>query len=238
MSRTFLALCKDIVADLGIAGGLLQSTQNLTNQEQIRICNWVSRSDLYLQNLWTQWNFLWYNDTAITVQAGSNSCLPAPPAWMANIQTYNLKSLWINFGQASAQNIPWMPWDQFYKIYQSKPLITQLVPTYFSVDPAGNLWLSNNMPALTTFAMEYYGVGNAMTLDASVSPIPNNFDTIIVERAKIIYAGRENAQEIMTSASAEYSEQLDKMQAYCLPQNLAGRTLRNNSTTVPLSYVE
>ena len=238
MSRTFLALCRDIVADLGIAGGTLPSTQGLQNQEQVRICNWVARSDLYLQNLWTQWNFLWVQDRAITAPLGSNACTPTLPIWAANIQTYDLKSFWINFGAANAQNIPWMEWNQFYRVYLSKPLMTQAVPTYFSIDPAGNIWLSNNMPSLTTFAMEYYVVGNRMQVDADVSPIPNNFDSIIVERAKIIYAGRENAQEIMTSASAEYSDQLDKMQAYCLPENLGGRTLRNDSTTIPLSYVE
>jgi hypothetical protein len=238
MSRSYLALCKDIVADLGIAGGTLQSTQNLTNQELIRICNWVSRSDLYLQNLWTQWNFLWVQDIAITCAATSNSLLTSPPVWAADIQSYNLESLWINFGLATAQKIPWMEWNQFYKVYLSKPINTQLVPTYFSIDPAGNIWLSHNMPVLTTFAMEYYVVSNRMQLDTDTSPIPNNFDTIITERAKIIYAGRENAQEIMTSASAEYSDQLDKMQGYCLPDNLAGRTLRNDTTTVPQSYVD
>lgn len=238
MSRTYLALCKDIVADLGIAGGLLQSTQNLTNQEQVRICNWVARSDLYLQNLWTQWNFLWVQDNAVTCQAGTNVLTPTPPAWAANIQTFDLTSLWYGYGTADAQKIPWMPWGQFYKIYMVKPLSTQTVPTYFSVDPMGRLWLSNLLPVTTVFSMEYYVIGTAMTVDQSVSPIPNNFDTLIVERAKIIYAGRENAQEIMTSATAEYSDQLDKMQAYCLPANLGGRTLRNDSTTIPASYVE
>jgi hypothetical protein len=238
MSRTFLTLCRDIVADLGIAGGVLQSTQNLNNQEQVRICNWVARSDLYLQNLWTQWNFLWVQDNAVTVQPGTNVCVPSPPAWAANIQSVELDSVWINAGTASAQRIRWMEWNAFYRTYMVKTLATRTVPTFFSVDPAGDIYLSSNVSALTTLSMSYYVVGNAMTADSSVSPIPNNFDTIIVERAKIIYAGRENAQEIMVSASAEYSDQLDKMQAYCLPDNLGGRTLRNDSTTIPPSYVE
>lgn len=238
MSRTYLALCKDIVADLGIAGGVLQTTQNLIDQEMIRICNWVARSDLYVQNLWTQWKFLWYLDAAVTAALGTDFCVTSPPAWAANIQSYDLKSLWINAGTASAQKIPWMDWDKFYSTYQSKPKTTNLIPTFFSVDPAGKIWLSNIVPALTTFSMAYYVVGNRMAGDLDTSPIPINFDTIITERAKIIYAGRENAPEIMTSASAEYSDQLDKLQAYGLPNNLGGRTLRNDSTIIPASYVE
>lgn len=238
MSRSYLTLCKEVVADLGIAGGILQSTQQLTNQEQIRICNWVARSDLYLQNLWTQWNFLWVTDPVVTAAAGTDTAVPSPPAWAANIQSFNLESLYIGAGTLMSQRIPWMQWDRFYTIYQMKPKQTQLVPAFFSIDPSGKIWLSHIMPAITVFSMEYYVIGTQMTLDSSVSPIPNNFDTIICERAKIIYAGRENAQEIMTSASAEYTDQLDKMQAYCLPNNLGGRTLRNNRTTVPLAYVE
>lgn len=238
MSRSYLALCRDVISDLGVAGGVLQSTQQLTNQEQIRICNWVARSDLYLQNLWTQWNFLWVQDNAVKALANTALAVPVVPSWAANIQTFNLESLWISAGTALAQRIPWMSWPKFYAVYQMYPKATQKVPAFFSVDPAGSIHLSSIVPADTLFAMEYYVIGNRMTLDASTSPIPNNFDTIICERTKIIYAGRENAQEIMTSASAEYTDQLDKMQAICLPGNTAGRTLRNNPTTAPVAYVE
>lgn len=238
MSRTFLALCQDIVADLGIAGGTLPSTNASTNQEQVRICNWVARADLYLQNLWTQWSFLWYLDANVQAASGSDSPQVNLPAWAANVQTYDLESLWINAGTAIAQKIPYMEWGKFYRVYQVHNKSTQTIPSFFSVDPSGNIWLSSYVPALTVFSMAYYVIGQRMTLDSSISPIPVNFDTIIVERAKIIYAGRENAPEILTSANAEYSDQLDKMQAYCLPSNLAGRTLRNNPTTAPTSYVE
>jgi hypothetical protein len=238
VSRTFLALCRDVVSDLGIAGGILQSTQQLTNQEQIRICNWVARSDLYLQNLWTQWNFLWVQDSAVKALANTSVATPVTPSWAQNIQTFDLESLWINAGTSSAHRIPYLEWRDFYRTYQMFPKATQPVPSFFSVDPSGVIWLSSIVPADTLFSMEYYVVGKQMTLDGSTSPIPANFDTIICERAKIIYAGRENAQEIMTSASAEYTDQLDKMQAYCLPENTAGRTLRNNPTTAPQAYVE
>jgi hypothetical protein len=239
MSRTFLQLCQDVVSDLGIAGGTLGSTIGSLNQEQVRICNWVARADLYIQNLWADWQFLWYQDNAVTCAAGSNQLITVPPTWSANIQNYDNTSLWINPGLANAQRIRWMPWDKFRAAYKMlPPQSAGLVPVAWSYDPDGNLWLSQNMSQLSSFSLEYWVVGQRMTNDQSVSPIPNNFDSIICERAKIIYAGRENAPEILTSASAEYVDQLDKMQAYCLPNNTAGRTSQNNRTTVPESYVE
>jgi len=177
--------------------------------------------------------------TYLQLGRGTNQLVTNPPTWAQDIQNYDNTSLWINPGAANAQKIRWMPWEQFRRAYQMMPpQASALVPTAWSYDPAGNLWLSQNMLALTTFSLEYWCIGQRMVNDQSVSPIPSNFDTIICERAKIIYGGRENAPEILTSASAEYVDQLDKMQAYCLPDNTAGRTSQNNRTTTPAAYVE
>lgn len=238
MSRNFLALCRDVVSDLGIAGGLLQSVQNLQSQEQVRVCNWVARADLYLQLLWADWTFLRYSDTAMVAAAGDDFVAPQPPVWADSIISYDLNSLWMNPGQATAQHIAWLAWPAFQDLYQRKPKTAQARPSFFSVDPTGKLWLSHIMLDMTFFSGEYHVIGRRMLNDNDTSPIPEAFDSLICERAKIIYAGRENAQEILTSASAEYADQLDKMQAYCLPDNLSGRTSRNDRTTIPPSYVE
>lgn len=238
MSRTFLQLCQDIVADLGIAGGTLPSVSGSLNREQQNICNWVARSDLYIQNLWSDWSFLYYLDTAVACVAGSDQVTTSPPAWAANIQSYDLESLWISPGTGITQRIRWMDWKQFYPMYQVRPKDTQIIPTFFSIDPSGQIWLSQFMAQDAAFTMQYWCVGNRMVNNGDMSRVPDNFDTIITERAKIIYATRENAPEILSGASAEMNDQLDKMQAYCLADNVAGRKSRNNRTTVFPSYVE
>lgn len=238
MSRTFLQLCQDVVSDLGVAGGVLQSTTSGTNQEQIRICNWVARADLLIQNLWTDWNFLWVQGSNLTVNAGSNKLVITPPTWAANIQSFNEETLWYMPGTNNAQIVPWMKWEDFYRSFMVQPLMTAACPSVFSVDPTNTIWFSQNLTDNATFAIEYWVVGNRLSGDTSMSPIPNNFDDIIVERAKILYAQRENAPEILTGSTAEYMDLLDKMQAYCLPRNRAGRTSQNNRTTVPPAYVE
>jgi hypothetical protein len=238
MSRTFLNLCKDVVSDLGIAGGTLQSVSGALNQEQQRIINWVARADLYVQDMWADWKFLWVNDTAVTAQAGSSLLAPVIPTWAANIQSIDTQNLWQGYGTAMARRIPYMPWDQFKSLFQVKPKTPSPTPSFFSQDPTGALWLSNSVPALTAFALAYWVIGSRMTTDQSTSPIPNNFDNIICERAKILYAQRESAPEILTGSSAEFEDLLDKMQAFCLPDNTASRKLRNNTDSMPSAYVE
>lgn len=238
MSRTFLQLCQDVASDLGVSGGILQSTTSGINQEQQRMCNWVARADLLTQNLWTDWNFLWAQSNNLTVNAGANNLTVTPPSWASNIQSYDLETMWCNPGTSDAQIVPWMDWDEFYTSFVVQPLQSAYVPSVFSVDPSMTIWFAQSMKASTTFAIQYWCVGNRMTTDSATSRIPNNFDDIIVERAKLLYAQRENAPEILTGSSAEYMELLDKMQAYCLPRNRAGRTSKNNASTVPQAYVE
>lgn len=238
MSRTYLQLCQDVVSDLGVAGGILQSTASGINQEQQRICNWVARADLLIQNLWSDWNFLWVQGSNLAVLAGNNSLSITPPAWAANIQSFNLETLWYQPGTNNAQIVPWMKWEDFYRSFMVQPMMTASCPSCFSVDPTNTIWFSQNLTANASFAIEYWCIGNRLSGDTSTSRVPNNFDDIIVERAKILYAQRENAPEILTGSTAEYMDLLDKMQAYCLPRNRAGRTSQNNATTVPPAYVE
>lgn len=238
MSRRFIDLCKDIVSDLGIAGGTINSVTGILNAEQLRIINWVARADLFVQNLWVDWKFLWYPDTSVLGQAGSDVLTPSVPTWARNIQTIEFGSLWIAPGTSSARPIRYMPWDAFRGMFGRKVKGTQPVPFCFSQQPDGVIVLSHYLSSDATFALDYHVIGKRMAGDNDTSPIPENFDNIIVERAKIFYAQRENAPEIMTGSTAEYTDLLDKMQAMCLPDNTAGRRLRNDPDTLPRAYVE
>lgn len=238
MSRTFLQLCQDAISDLGIAGGTINATVGLTSQEQVRMVNWVARADIFVQNLWFNWRFLWFFDTGVTAGAGQDFLTLAPPANADSVDTIDKKSLWVNYGTAQAMQVIWMPWDEFFRLYQTKPKTTMLVPNYFSQDPTGKIWLNAIMQNPTAFALAYWYTGKRMVNATDVSPLPNKFDAIIVERAKLFYAERENATEIMTGSTAEYTDLLDKLQAMYLPNNIGSRFMGNNETTVPTSYVE
>lgn len=237
MSRRFLDLCKDVVSDLGIAGGALNSVTGTLNQEQLRIINWVARADLYVQNLWVDWKFLWVPDTAVLAQAASAILTPTLPGWAANIQTVETGSLWLNPGTTTARPIPYMEWDDFRQAFARKLPASAPVPVAWSQQPDGKLVLSHLPQSALTFALDYHVIGKRMAGDNDTSPVPQNFDQIIVEKAKIYYAERENAPEIMAGSVAEYTDMLDKMQAICLPSNTAGRRSKNDPASMPQAYV-
>lgn len=233
-SRNFLALCSEVVSDLGVSGGTL-STTLLTqlNTEQQRIIGWVARADLFVQNLWTDWNFLWYMDTAVTCAANTDFAVLSQPSYAAQVDRIDTDTFFVNYGTANAMKLTWMPWEKFFNIYQIKPKATGLYPTFFSRDPSGKIWFDRIMSQATTFALAYWITGASMVNPTDVSPVPYKFDRIITERAKILYAERENAQEIMSGSTAEYTDLLDKMQGFYLPNNYMGRTSRNDRSTSP-----
>lgn len=238
MSRSFLDLCKDVVSDLGISGGSINSVTGILNAEQLRVVNWVARADLFVQNLWVDWLFLWVADAAVQGQAASDILTPSVPAWARNIQTVEEGSLWIAPGTATARPILYMEWENFRQAFQRKLKGTQSVPRAWSRQPDGQIVLSHNLLNDATFALDYHVIGKRMVGNNDTSPVPENFDNIIVERAKIFYAEREDAPEIMSGSTAEYTDLLDKMQAVCLPGNTSGRRLRNTGQSTPQAWVE
>lgn len=233
-SRTFLTLCQEVVSDLGVAGGTIPTTLVASlSPEQVRIVNWVQRADLFIQNLWTDWNFLWFLDTQVTAAINTDFAILSPPSNAAQVDRLDNDKFYYGFGTSNATKMTWMDWDKFFNIYQINPKQTRLIPTFFSRDPSGKIWFDCKVSVATTFAVSYWYTSNNMVNPTDTSPVPQKFDRIITERAKILYAERENAQEIMSGSTAEYTDLLDKMQAFYLPRNYSGRSSRNDRSTTP-----
>lgn len=233
-SRTFLALCQDAVSDLGITGGVIQSVTGNSSQELVRIVNWVARADLLIQNLWSDWNFLWTTD-ALTIASGADS--------FQTVKKFNdidHLSLVLNpdLPGVSPFYPTWVEWDTFRVRWQNRVKTASPRPSNWTVDPAGKVWLSHYTTAATPAQISYWAAPVRMVNNNDTSPIPGIFDTIIVERAKIIYAQRENAVEILVGSTAEFTDQLDKLESSCLPAGRAARKSRNDRTTNHDGYVE
>lgn len=239
MSRTFLALCQDVVSDLGVAGGVIQSVTGNTNIELQRIVNWVARADILIQAQWSDWNFLYFKDE-IAVAANADFVTPNQ-----SFDDIDRKSMcFYPDTQSPGPNYPqWMDWEKFQVAYQNRPKLPQQWPNSWSQDPSGKLWLSSTVtpiaPATTTPVQLCYWLNPVrMVNNNDTSLIPNKFDNAIVERAKILYAQRENAPEILTGSSAEFEDIYEKMMSSCLPSGRAAFKSRNDYTTNPDGYVE
>ncbi len=211
MSRTYLDLCKAIVSELGIAGGTGPSAVTGQRTELKNIVDWVADADLYVQNLWSNWNFLW-TEASGTVTAGESEIIT-----LTNMRSEIEDGLLFDPGTNGAYRPKYMPWRAFKVQYETKPKRTARRPDHWSRTPAGIIKLSQKTASNLDFSMDYHALPTRMSANGSISPIPTPYDRIILCRAKLIYSEREDAPEITAGASAEYLDILEKLESFALP---------------------
>lgn len=222
-ARNYLALCKAVVAELGIQGGngpasVLNQTRELKN-----IVDWTAEADLYIQQLWTDWKFLW-TEQSIAVGAGLDTFSTSAPIGFPDEE----RGLIVGKGTSSAYRVKWMPYEEFFDLYEMGEKQANTRIANWTLTPDGRIKLSHLTPSgITQFYAQYHRKPYRMIDNTDLSPIPDTFDRIIVVRTKITYAEREDAPEIMSGASAEYADLLEKLEAFQLPKHRHGRTSRN-----------
>ena len=72
---------------------------------------------------------------------------------------------------------------------------------------------------------DYWKRPAKMTANGDTSPIPEEYERIIVARAKIMYAESEGAPEVLASAQIEFDDLLDKLEAKYLPGGQRSRRM-------------
>jgi hypothetical protein len=197
----FRELCQAYVKELGIAGGTGPSSVSNQTGELANVVRWIADAALWIDNLWRDWKYLWVEyDGTLTGQS----------LMLAEAREVDRSSLYINFGTANAANLTWQEWAQM-RYTRSRPAVTG-VPCFFSVDPAGVIWLDRPVTALPIH-VEYWKKPTKLESDLDVPDLPESYHRLILARAAIMYGNREAAPEIISGMEAEYIDLLDKLQS-------------------------
>lgn len=227
MSRTFLELARDLVAELGEGSGppaVTGQTGNMGN-----IVRWIAEADVYIQNLWRDWDFMWtkVEDPTLNLNEG-DSTITGLSATLATPVERGL-SLFVTPGRAWAPQ--WVPWREFVNRFENRDKPTRVRPGHWSCSPDGTIVLSDKIAQDTPWSLEYYKRPVRMAQNGDRSPIPEDFDRIIIVRAAIIYGVREDAPELVRGYSGEYDDYMEKMEGRYLPGNRFSR--RSQSDGLP-----
>lgn len=211
---TLSELCRNVIDELGVAGGNLSFPGVASARgEFARIVRFVKQADQYINNLHLDWRWLWY-DYSATMPAGSTSFpsapviagrVPLPKQWMYD-------TVLLNRGQADYIKLSYLPWRDFAPTYRAG-LMPTAPPSQFSIRPDNVLVLNSNTDRAYTANAEFYQRPFLMVQDTDEPMCPEDWHRIIEVRAKIFYAEREDAPEIMMGALSEYDDLLQKMEA-------------------------
>jgi hypothetical protein len=217
---TFLELCVKYRSELGIPGTGPVTTVNQTG-ELARVVSDIQDADLDIKKQWQDWKFLWAQFTANTI-VGANWLTTLKPSMLS---LWDTDSVWLDKGTVNGTKLDYVDYDE-WKNNQASGEVFQDFPTDFTELPSGEIRIFPFADTVQSFTADYWKKGERLSSDSEISVIPEEYHRIIVVRAKLIYAEREDAPEIMAGASAEYDSMMSGLEASYLPGQGDGKQAR------------
>jgi hypothetical protein len=220
-------LCQEFVAQFGLSGGTGPTTVANQTGELGNVVRWIRDADLYVNNLWEDWRFLWVA-YAGTLSAGSFvPSVPNTPSGV-RVRRWNTKSVKVRLAtDTSWSRLTYMPHQHFLQTFDPDVEVSA-APTAFTVLPDNSLQF--NCPADQAYLVkgEFWRSPRALAADTDVPLMPEEYHRLILVRALVFYADREDAPELVSGALSEYPDLLEKLEA----SQLDGQRLRRASTDV------
>lgn len=224
---TYLQLCQNMSREVGIPGSG-PSSVTPTAEEEVDIVRQIKDADLDVQIKWFNWNYLWSEHTTNTVSGTSTISSPT------DIMQWNIDSVVYDPSSDNYQPLVFVEWKEYRDNYKFG-VVESGTPEVFTVKPDNVIDVYPTPDSATSIKAEYWKTPTELSADSDVSAIPARFHRIIICRAKIFYGEQNDAPEVLSSAIAEFTDLLGKLEADQLPsqrnrrfsevQNLANYTV-------------
>ena len=213
---TYLELVDDLHREVGAAGVAPTAVTGLVGEAD-RLAKWVREADLYVQNLWVTWRFLWAQWTAANTTTASTILLAAP----TDLNYWDFKTFKIiEPGETDENPLSVVEYDA---IKGSILDTSEDIPSRAIVMPDNNLNFEPIPDAIYTILADYYVKPTPLAANADVSLIPEEFHQVILGRAMILYGNFENAPEMKDQGKEIYDEQLSRLENHQLPNKQNAR---------------
>jgi len=212
---TFLQLCQKTRSECGITSSGPASVTSQTGVLE-KVVNWVADADVEIQSRWFDWNFLhvsiWSHNTIAGV-----STVAAP----SDLGVWDRESFYLDYSTANHKQLSVVDYKVWRRDYR-QGVKTNQRPDIAIILPDQSLKLESPPDDVYALTADYWKRPARMTANTNTSPVPEEYERIIVARAKIAYAESQGAPEVLMSAQIEFDDLLDKLEAKYLP-NQEGR---------------
>jgi len=208
---TYLELCQELRQQLGLSGSGPPSVTGQTGMMQRVVTN-IKLADLFIQNLWVDWNFL-HNEYTATLADGART-ITAP----TDYQKWDLESIWLDKETDEAINLEYLEYKAFRETYYTGTIETN-VPSIFTVKPDGYILIDVNADQTYDFSGDYFKAPVALSADGDIPIIPSQYEQIIIERAKVMYAQYTHDNGLYETANAGFAVCLKLLEQAQLPMH-------------------
>lgn len=221
---TYLELCQTVIRECGITGTLSAVTGNTGMLN--KVVHWVADADLETQSRWFDWDFLHVSTWSANTVIGT-AAVAAP----ATLGVWDVDSFYLNYSLATNSSLTVLDYKDWRKNYR-QGVKTNDEPSNVVIKPDQSLILEPPPDAIYSLTADYWKRPAKPTLTSDTSPIPEEYERIIVARAMMFYAIDTGSNEIMVSAQIEYDDLLDKLEAKYLPNQVGRRMSDAGQMTV------
>lgn len=197
----FLTECRTLAREAGVSGALsIPSVEGQTGSTA-RIIGWVQRAYIDIQQMYTDWKYLWAQDSITTVAGQADYDLPADLSQMDRGR--------VRIGDVS------MTVEEYELI---DPLVTDTGTPYRAILlPNGKVRLHPTPDSVKTVTFDYYKAPDELTANTDEPIFPAQFHDLIWMRALLKYGFYESAPEVIERVSAEYGEMMRALEVSQLP---------------------
>lgn len=208
---TYLELCKRVHQRSGMSGA---GPTSVTAQSPTltKLIGWVQDADIDIQSLHDDFKFLWAR-TASTLTMGKNIYIPGDFSLVRPKQ--------LNLVRVDNHPAHIMDWDQW--TLQIEPLtdggyINSGTATIMTIDPAGSYLFYPTPDKDYPVVFDYYKKPIRLVSDTDVSPIPDEYQDVIVQKALMYYATFESDLDLYQLANAQFEEKYSLLCSSELPK--------------------
>lgn len=213
---TFLQFCQAARRECKISGS---GPTAVTGQVGIleRLVNWVADADQELLGRWFDWDFLQYSGWTHNTVADTPA-VAAPD----DLGVWDRESFYLNYTAATHKKLTVLDYKKWRAMLR-QGVKTSQKPDGIVILPDNSLYLEPPPDDVYSLSADYWKRPVKMVDATDTSPIPEEYERIIIARVKIAYGESESVGEILASGQVEYDDLLDKIESKYLPDQKARR---------------
>lgn len=141
-----------------------------------------------------------------------------------------MDSFYLDYTTATHKHLTVLDYKIWRRDYR-QGVKTNQQPDSVVILPDLSLKLEGPPDDVYSLTADYWKRPVKMTANSDTSPIPEEYERIIIARTKIFYGESEAAGEVLASGQVEYDDLLDKLEAKYLP-NQRGRRMADGGMIV------
>lgn len=212
---TFLQLCQTVRQECGLSGTGPVAVSGQSGMDA-KVVSWTREAIVEVEGLWNDWDFLWSQFSTSTSIGEDDVAAPA------NIGMWDKDSFYLDQSLATYKKLTPVEYTKWRNTMRNGVIVNQ-TPDFVIVLPDQNLKLHNPPAAVHTLTADYWKKPARLTANSETASIPEEYERIIIARAKMSYAEHDGVMDILGPSQIEFDVLLDKLEGKYLPSKRTRR---------------